>query len=114
MSKLDELINTLCPDGVEYRPLGEVVDFSDGFPLNAGDFLPNGRYNVIRISNITSNVVSLSNSYIDDLPKKLKKTIWNKLEHENNNGSWIHIITSKSQKPKQKLLYMFYLKLIIR
>ena len=25
MSKLDELIKELCPDGVEYRPIGELA-----------------------------------------------------------------------------------------
>ena len=27
MSKLKELINELCPDGVEYRGIGEIADY---------------------------------------------------------------------------------------
>ena len=27
MSKIDELINKYCPEGVEYRELGEVVEY---------------------------------------------------------------------------------------
>ena len=30
MSKLDELIQQLCPDGVEYKKLGDVVDIMRG------------------------------------------------------------------------------------
>ena len=30
MNKLDELINQLCPDGVEYKTLGELGDFLGG------------------------------------------------------------------------------------
>ncbi len=31
MSKLDELINKLCPDGVEYKQLGEVLDYKQPY-----------------------------------------------------------------------------------
>ena len=27
MSKLQELIDRLCPDGVEFKPLGEILDY---------------------------------------------------------------------------------------
>ena len=30
MSKINELIQTLCPDGVEYKKLGEVATISRG------------------------------------------------------------------------------------
>lgn len=30
MSKLDELIKTLCPEGVEYRCLKEIAEFRNG------------------------------------------------------------------------------------
>ena len=35
MSKLDELIQELCPNGVKYRTLGEVSNITDGFPFSA-------------------------------------------------------------------------------
>ena len=40
MSKLDELINELCPDGVGYKTLGDVAIIRNGKDykhLNAGD-----------------------------------------------------------------------------
>lgn len=73
MSKIDEIINRLCPRGVGYQPLSEVVDYCDGFPFSAGNFLSTGRYNVVRISDIASGAVSLSDKFIDVLPLKLKK-----------------------------------------
>lgn len=39
MSKLKELIERLCPDGVEYKPLGELA------------FIPKERVNIKRIPN---------------------------------------------------------------
>ena len=42
MSKLDELIATMCPDGVEFKKLGEVCDFHYGkgnkIPENQGQY----------------------------------------------------------------------------
>ncbi len=34
MSKLEELIKELCPDGVEYKPLGEVCEIGKGIQFN--------------------------------------------------------------------------------
>lgn len=31
MSKIDDLINQLCPDGVEYKKLGEVCEARSGW-----------------------------------------------------------------------------------
>ena len=41
MSKLDDLIAKLCPDGVEYRPLLSVVNVLYGYPCNASLFNEN-------------------------------------------------------------------------
>lgn len=38
MSKLKELIQKLCPNGVEYRKLGEVCDFINGFAFKSSLF----------------------------------------------------------------------------
>lgn len=45
MSRLDELIQELCPDGVEYRTLGELANISRGRVMskdyiaeNTGDY----------------------------------------------------------------------------
>ena len=46
MSKLNELINKLCPEGVEFKPLGEVCDFRRGQTITERDSVP-GDYPVI-------------------------------------------------------------------
>lgn len=42
MSRLQELIQHLCPNGVEYKPLGEVGTFERGNGLQKKDFTENG------------------------------------------------------------------------
>ena len=42
MSKLDELIQEYCPDGVEYKKLGEIASISRGGHLQKKDFVDNG------------------------------------------------------------------------
>ena len=37
MSKLQDLIDSLCPNGVEFKPLGEVCDFKRGDTLSSKD-----------------------------------------------------------------------------
>ena len=73
MSKLDELIQELCPNGVKYRTLGEVSNITDGFPFSAKDFKVQGAYSIVRISDIFDGVVNVSDKYVDDLPLKIKQ-----------------------------------------
>mgnify|MGYP000185057606 CR=1 FL=1 len=47
MSKLEELIQKLCPNGVEYRPLGELCEIRKGKQLNKDGLLEQGNYPVI-------------------------------------------------------------------
>lgn len=42
MSEIDELIERLCPDGVEYKALGEVGEFIRGSSIQKKDFTDNG------------------------------------------------------------------------
>ena len=42
MSRLDELIKDLCPDGVEYKTLGEIATISRGGNFQKKDFCDNG------------------------------------------------------------------------
>lgn len=42
MSRLEELINELCPDGVEYKALGEFASVSRGGSFQKKDFLDDG------------------------------------------------------------------------
>ena len=47
MSKLDELIAELCPDGVEFLPLKLVCDISKGVQFNKSNMNDEGTYPVI-------------------------------------------------------------------
>ena len=47
MSKLEDLIQKYCPDGVEYKPLGEVCVIHKGVQFNKSDMKKEGTYPVI-------------------------------------------------------------------
>ena len=59
MSKLDELINELCPDGVEYVSLDSVCKFVNGFAFKSNKFTDEGSP-VLRITNIKDGYVDSS------------------------------------------------------
>ena len=42
MSRLEELIQQLCPDGVEYKELGEIATISRGGNFQKKDFVDDG------------------------------------------------------------------------
>ena len=42
MSKLDELLRELCPDGVEYKKLGDVATISRGGNFQKKDYVESG------------------------------------------------------------------------
>jgi type I restriction enzyme S subunit len=44
MSRLDELIEELCPDGVEYKTLGNICNLITTGKLNANAMVENGKY----------------------------------------------------------------------
>ena len=46
MSKLQKLIQELCPDGVEYKKLGEICKILRGKRLTTKDLVPDGKYPV--------------------------------------------------------------------
>ena len=47
MSKLDDLIKELCPDGVESLPFGEIADIGKGIQFNKENMFDSGTYPVI-------------------------------------------------------------------
>ena len=59
MSKLQELIKKLCPKGVEFRKLGEVCEFINGFAFKSLLFKDEG-LPIIRITNINGVSIDLS------------------------------------------------------
>jgi type I restriction enzyme S subunit len=70
MSKLQELINELCPNGVEFKKLGEVADIRTGKGITKTDATNGGEYPIIsggtspmgtfHISNRKANTVTIS------------------------------------------------------
>lgn len=73
MSRLQELIDKLCPNGVEYKKLGEVADFSVGFAFKAKDFKTTGAYPVIKITNISNVKVVIGECFIEELPEQIRQ-----------------------------------------
>lgn len=55
MSKLKELIDRLCPDGVEFKPLGELGVFFGGLTGKSKDDFKDGNAKFITYVNIYSN-----------------------------------------------------------
>lgn len=67
MSKLDELIQELCPDGVITKPLGEFVNFLNGRAYKQSELLDSGKYKVLRVGNFyTNNKWYYSNLELDE------------------------------------------------
>ncbi len=74
MSKIDELIAQYCPDGVEYKELGDVCNFRNGFAFKSSKFKVKGQP-ILRIGNIQNRKVDISNLIyfdIDDYSENLK------------------------------------------
>lgn len=55
MSKLEELIQELCPDGVEYKSLGELGKFFGGLTGKSKDDFTNGNAKFITYKNVYAN-----------------------------------------------------------
>lgn len=70
MSKLKELIDRLCPDGVEFKPLGELCEIKTGKGITKKDAEKGGKFPIIsggqtpmgffHISNRAANTVTIS------------------------------------------------------
>ena len=56
MSKLDELIAELCPDGVEYKELNSLCRFQNGFSFKSPLFKSSG-LPILRITNISNGEI---------------------------------------------------------
>ena len=59
MSKIEELIQRLCPDGVEYKPLEDVCSFYNGFAFKSSLFKERG-FKIVRITNIDGRGIDMS------------------------------------------------------
>lgn len=56
MNKLEQLINELCPEGVEYKALGELGEFYSGLSGKSKDDFSNGNAKFITYMNVFSNL----------------------------------------------------------
>ena len=56
MSKLDELIKKLCPDGVEYKRLGEIGEFYGGLSGKSKKDFSDGNYPYISYMNVYQHI----------------------------------------------------------
>ncbi len=78
MSRLDELIAELCPDGVEYKKLGDIATkIVDGMHSLPKELMEQGPYPVISAQNIHDNLIDMtSNKYADQIlyEKENKRT----------------------------------------
>ena len=55
MSKLQDLIDSLCPNGVEFKPLGEIGEFYGGLSGKSKDDFKDGNARFISYMNVYSN-----------------------------------------------------------
>lgn len=80
MSKLEELIAELCPDGVEYKKLGDIATISRGGNFQKSDFCDNG-FPCIHYGQIYTRYGLFANETIafinQDAAKKSKKAVTN-------------------------------------
>lgn len=74
MSKLQELINKLCPNGVEFKPLGEVFEMRNGYTpsKNNPEFWEGGTIPWFRMDDIRENGRILSDSIQHITPSAIK------------------------------------------
>lgn len=56
MSRLEQLINELCPEGIEYKALGELGEFYSGLSGKSKDDFSNGNAKFITYMNVFSNL----------------------------------------------------------
>ena len=67
MSKLEDLINELCPNGVEYKKFKDVIRFINGRAYKQEELLSSGKYKVLRVGNFfTSDSWYYSDLELDD------------------------------------------------
>lgn len=61
MSKINDLMKQYCPDGVEWKELGNVCKFQNGFAFKSEKFKNFGENTILRIQNIQNKNIILDN-----------------------------------------------------
>ncbi|MCD8299702.1 MAG: restriction endonuclease subunit S [Clostridiales bacterium] len=63
MSKLSELIEKLCPDGVEYKALNEIAEhYTDGMHNLPKGIMDSGEYPILSAQNISGGIIDMNTS----------------------------------------------------
>ena len=79
MNVIEKLIAELCPNGVEFKELGELGDFYGGLSGKSKDDFSNGNAKFITYMNIFSNIAV--NTDINTFAKVSKDENQNKVEY---------------------------------
>lgn len=82
MSKLEQLINELCPDGVEYKSLEKICKFQNGFAFKSSKFLESG-LPILRITNIVDGKID-NNSLVFFNPEDYSTNLDSYVVKKNN------------------------------
>ena len=117
MSRLDELIKELCPNGVEYKELKDLCEIKKGIQLNRENLLEEGKYPVINGGilpsgywndyNVKENTITISQGgasagYVQYIPTKFwagAHCYYLELKDKNINYRYIyHFIKMKQDK----------------
>ena len=93
MSKLEQLINELCPEGAEYKALGELGEFYSGLSGKSKDDFSNGNVKFITYMNVFSNL-----SLKIDVDNKVKIR---KNENQNTIQYGDVLFTGSSETPEE-------------
>lgn len=77
MSKIEELIQNMCPEGIEFKPLSEVFDMRNGYtPSKSNEaYWNNGTVNWFRMEDIRANGKRLRDSIQKITPEAVKKGV---------------------------------------
>ena len=102
MSRLNELIEKYCPDGVEYKELNEVCRFQNGFAFKSRLFSESG-LPILRITNILDGKLS-NDGYVYFNQNDYKENLNNYIVKPNN------IVVAMSGATTGKIGYNYFKK----
>lgn len=55
MINLDKMITDICPNGIEYKKMSDMVKFLNGRAYKQSELLDSGKYKVLRVGNLYTN-----------------------------------------------------------
>ena len=106
MSKLQELIKELCPEGVEFRKLGEVCEYIRGITYNKSQEAKPNDINTIKVLRANHISVSTNTLNFSDI-KEVISTVKYKKEQKLYKGDILICAGSGSKEHIGKVAYIF-------